>query len=219
MTNVMRLFSFRFGFGRSAAAMAARVFAHLDPGPLVDGDLELIPPTKVWVDSIMAACNHPLTRREDPSFRSVTRDQLAEFLSTCPGGRQSADPANGIAPGYHFWMRCHDTPDLPIAGGIGLRIGSSPDLERYYGHVGYHVYPTHRGRHYAERAVRLLLPLAARHGQRTLWITCNPDNWPSQRTCQRLGAALVDTVAVPADHALFARGEREKCRYCLTNPT
>jgi predicted acetyltransferase len=209
--QAMRLFSFTLG----RLASARKAFVHFDVGPLFDGELELVPPASVWVDSILAACGHPLTRQVDPSFRNITRDQLTEFLSACPGGRQQADPANGLAPGYHFWMRCHDTPDLPIAGGLGLRIGDTKELELYYGHFGYHVYPTHRGRRYAERAVRLLLPLARRHGQRTIWITCNPENWPSRRTCQRLGASMVDTVTLPADHALFARGEREKCRFRL----
>jgi tagatose 1,6-diphosphate aldolase len=112
----------------------------------------------------------------------------------------------GIAP---------QPPPVRIAGGIGLRIGQSRDLEMYLGHVGYNVYPPARGNHYAERACRLILPIARHHGMRALWITCNPDNYASRRTCERLGCALVDTVAVPAGHTLHQRGELEKCRYRL----
>jgi tagatose 1,6-diphosphate aldolase len=106
-------------------------------------------------------------------------------------------------------------PPIRIAGGIGLRIGSNQKIEMYYGHLGYHVYPPARGRHYAERSVRLLLPLARRHGLTTLWITCNPDNLGSRRTCEHLGATLVSIVPVPEDDTLYARGDREKCRYRL----
>jgi tagatose 1,6-diphosphate aldolase len=106
-------------------------------------------------------------------------------------------------------------PPVRIAGGIGLRIGNTRDLELYYGHVGYNVFPPARGNHYAERACRLLLPLARAHGLRRLWITCNPDNLASRRTCERLGCTMVDLVHVPAGHPLHLRGEREKCRYRL----
>lgn len=102
-----------------------------------------------------------------------------------------------------------------MAGAIGLRIGTGQDLVLYYGHVGYHVFPPHRGRHFAERAVRLLLPLAARHGLNPLWITCNPNNWGSLRTCDRLGAKLVETIPVPPGHPLYLAGEVAKCRFRL----
>ena len=77
------------------------------------------------------------------------------------------------------------------------------------------VYPPARGNAYAERSCRLLLPLARRHGLRSLWITCNPDNAASRRTCERLGAVYVDTLPIPPEEPLFARGETHKCRYLL----
>jgi tagatose 1,6-diphosphate aldolase len=122
-------------------------------------------------------------------------------------------------PSYHFWMKLNSAPaargaaPIRIAGGIGLRIGTNDEIRMYAGHVGYHVYPPARGHRYAERACRLLLPLVRAHGIRELWITVNPDNVASRRTCERLGAALVDTILIPTDHPFFARGERAKCRY------
>jgi tagatose 1,6-diphosphate aldolase len=59
------------------------------------------------------------------------------------------------------------------------------------------------------------LPLARRHGFHELWITCNPDNWPSRRTCERLGAELIDIVDVPRESDVFAPGSERKCRYLL----
>jgi tagatose 1,6-diphosphate aldolase len=169
------------------------------------------------VQGLLDACHDPLTLRLEPAMAGTTRQQILAFLAAHPQGHQAPQPQRGWAPTYHFWMRLHDRPELPsvIAGGIGLRIGHSKDLEYYTGHVGYHVYPAARGHHYAERACRLLLPLARRHGLTTLWITCNPDNLPSRRTCQRLGAELIEIVALPEDHTLYAQGERLKCRYRL----
>jgi predicted acetyltransferase len=185
----------------------------LDCGRPRDGELELILPSQDWSEAVMASARHTLTLREAPELAKLSRSQLADFLSLCPLGRQSGADSVGGAPAYHFWMRNTARPDLPIAGGINLRIGRGPELELYYGHVGYHVYPPHRGHHLAERAVRLLLPLAARHGLNPLWITCNPDNGASVRTCQRLGAQLVETITVPRNHPLYARGEVAKCRF------
>jgi predicted acetyltransferase len=192
-------------------------FQFLEPGPLVDGELELVSPDERWVDDVVAACQHPLTRRLAPAESHVTRQRLLDFLAAAPRGRQPGDASRGWVPQYNFWMRLHDKLlrryPLRIAGGISLRIGSSQPVQMYYGHIGYHVYPPARGRHYAERSCRLLFPLCRRHDLRTIWITCNPDNFASRRTCERLGMHLVDTVPVPDTDPLYARGDRLKCRY------
>jgi tagatose 1,6-diphosphate aldolase len=194
-------------------------FAFLEPGPLVDRELELVPPNAIYVDDVLAACHHPQTLRDAPKeSQATTREALARFLRAAPGGREPGDPSRGWVPSYHFWMKLDPAQafaPLRIAGGIGLRVGTNDEIRKFAGHVGYHVYPPARGRHYAERACRLLLPLAAAHGIRELWITVNPDNFASRRTCERLGARLIDTIPIPADHAFFARGERAKCRYLI----
>jgi tagatose 1,6-diphosphate aldolase len=150
-------------------------WAWLDPGPLADGDLELV---------------------------------LAE--------RAEADPALGHVPAYRFLLVRRAAGRVPeVAGRIELRVGSTADLERYAGHVGYSVAPHHRGRRFAARALRLLFPLARSHGMERLWITCNPDNAASRRTCELVGARLVDTVPLPRGHVLRQAGDVEKCRYRL----
>lgn len=203
--------------------MLFRRFQFLDHGPLIDRELELVPLDPRWFDDVLAAASHPLTRQEAPSEARVTRQQLGQFVRVAPQGHEPADKAAGRVPQYHFWMRVRDDaasnpsslPPVKIAGGIGLRVGTTHAVEMYYGHFGYHVYPPARGRHYAERSCRLLLPLARRHGLKVLWVTCNPDNFASRRTCERLGAKLVSIVPVPPDDPLYHRGEREKCRYRL----
>jgi predicted acetyltransferase len=198
-------------------------FDFIEPGPLIDGELELVPPKRSYVDDVLAACHHPLTVRDAPNeANGTTREGLERFLRAAPGGREHGDASRGWMPSYHFWMKLPHVPTgggktvpLRIAGGIGLRVGTNDEIRKYAGHVGYHVYPPARGHHYAERACRLLLPLARAHGIRELWITVNPDNAASRRTCERLGAALVDTILIPMDHPFYARGERAKCRYLL----
>jgi tagatose 1,6-diphosphate aldolase len=189
-------------------------FRFLEPGLMIDRELELVEPDSRFVADLLRSCAHPLCR-DDPAAAGTTAQFLADFLRTSPRGRYGGDPDRQRVPAYHFWMRLgSDSPaPIPIAGHLGLRIGDSHDLEMYYGHIGYTVYPPARGRHYAERACRLLFPLARAHGMKTLWITCNPDNIASRRTCDRLGGEMTEIVDVPRSHPLYKRGEIQKCRY------
>lgn len=181
---------------------------------MVDRELELVTPQQHYIDDILAECSDPLTQAMDLQLAQTTRGALLDFLSYAPNGRVGGDPRRGLVPAYHFWMRWHDdTGRLRMGGGVGLRISNSFDIETYAGHIGYHVYPPARGRHFAERACRLLIPLLKHHGISPVWITCNPDNYPSRRTCERLGARYIETVDLPTNHAFYARGERQKCRY------
>ncbi len=203
-------------------------FRFLEPRNLIDAELSLVAPDVRWIDDMLSSCAHPRSR-SDSFASSISREKLMDFLRAAPGGHHSGDPSRGIVPAYHFWMRVSRAestganretrddgePPVRISGGIGLRIGNTHDLDMYYGHVGYNVLPPARGNHYAERACRLLLPLARAHGMRTLWITCNPENIASRRTCERLGCTLVEIVELPVGHPLHLRGEREKCRYRL----
>jgi tagatose 1,6-diphosphate aldolase len=133
--------------------------------------------------------------------------ELEIVLAEC----RPANPLRRFAPAYVF--------ELCVGGGrvgaVEFRVGRSMELERYGGHFGYSVDPPFRGNHYAERGVRALLPFARRHGFEMVWITCNPENLASRRTCERLGGRLVEIVALPTDSDQFLRGEREKCRYLI----
>ena len=126
--------------------------------------------------------------------------------------RTPGDPSRHWLPAYIFEMRV----DGHKVGGLNIRIGNTPAIVGYLGHIGYAVDPEHRGHHYAERACRLVLPLAKAHGLDAIWIMCNPDNAASRRTCERLGAIYVGTVPVPEDCDLYRHGERESCRYRVT---
>lgn len=145
-------------------------FEFLDPGPLIDGELELV------------------------------------VNDTQPG-----DPSRGYVPNYEFEMQVNGKK----AGRLGLRVGNTHRLVMYGGHIGYAVEPEFRGRHFAERACRLVLPIAKAHGMKAIWILCDPDNTPSRRTIERLGAEYVETVPVPEEHELYQQGCRQVSRYRL----
>ena len=188
-------------------------FQFLDPGSLIDRELQLIVPESRWTDELLRTCAHP-AGRGDPTSKT-TRQQIDEYLRAAPGGHFIRETASGQIPQYLFWMKLRPEYQMGIviAGSISLRIGESEDLRMYLGHIGYNVYPAARGNHYAARACKLLFTLARRHGMREMWITCNPENIASRKTCENLGMSYVETVNLPTDHILYQRGERQKCRY------
>jgi predicted acetyltransferase len=121
------------------------------------------------------------------------------------------------APAYFFRMVNASTgEDL---GRINLRIESTVEILLYGGHAGYEVHPPYRGRRYAERAVRLLMPLAQALGIDPLWITCDPENLASRRTLELAGAEFVEVVDVPEESTIHRNGHPRKCRYRLKTST
>lgn len=118
-----------------------------------------------------------------------------------------------LAPAYAFQMRRREAGQSRRVGEIDLRLSNDDYIVMYAGHIGYGVERAYRGSRYAARACRLLLPLAKAHGLDPLWITCNPDNLASRRTCELAGATLLEVVTLPRNTDLYRRGEREKCRY------
>jgi len=59
-----------------------------------------------------------------------------------------------------------------------LRIGHNRRL--YYGrNIGYAIDEAHLGHHYATKGCYLLFDLTRKHNMKYLYITCNPDNYPS----------------------------------------
>ena len=123
-----------------------------------------------------------------------------------------ADARRGIVPEYVFDMVPPDRPN-PVMGRLSLRIGHTEHVEMYAGHIGYSVEPPYRGRRLAARSCLLVLPLARAHGINPLWITCNPENTASRRTCEIVGSTLVETVPIPPDDPLYRRDTKWKCRY------
>ena len=116
-------------------------------------------------------------------------------------------------PTYYFRMIHRDSNEE--LGRINLRVASTPHIDLYAGHIGYGVHPASRGHRYAARATRLLLPLARELHLNPLWITCDPDNIASRRSCELAGAEFIEIVDVPATCIINRDGHPRKCRYRL----
>lgn len=114
-----------------------------------------------------------------------------------------------------YFFRMLDGRSGDEAGRINLRLGDGAHIERYAGHIGYFVEPQHRGNAYSTRALRLLTNVARQLGIDPIWITCDTDNIPSRRACERAGAELIEIVDVPGDCTIHQNGHPKKCRYRL----
>lgn len=122
------------------------------------------------------------------------------------------DPNIDYVPAYYFQMRHVGTGQK--MGHLHLRVGDNAQIY-YCGHIGYGVLEKFRGQRLAARACRLVFPLARAHQIHPLWITCNPENIPSRRTCESLGGTLAEIVDIPERTEMYLVGDRQKCRYWI----
>jgi len=121
-----------------------------------------------------------------------------------------ANPERKWVPAYIFKI-CR-VSDNAEAGECDLRVGHTEGLY-YCGNIGYTVYEEFRGSHYAGKACLLLFNLARLHKMDYLYITCNPDNIGSRKTCEYAGGKLECIADLPPDNDMYLDGERQKCIY------
>lgn len=120
------------------------------------------------------------------------------------------DEAMGFGENYDYIIAPHGVKKE--AGRISLRLGES-ECVYYFGHIGYHVDPPYRGRHFARRACRLLKNVIEAAGKSSVVITADPDNIPSRRTCEGLGCEMENIVCVPERIQERWEISAVKCRY------
>ncbi|MCL1949390.1 MAG: GNAT family N-acetyltransferase [Turicibacter sp.] len=106
-------------------------------------------------------------------------------------------------PAYYF--KIFRLKGYEEIGVLEIRIGSN-EFTFYAGHIGYEIYPSFRGHHYASQACQLAKTVACLHKISTLYICCLPDNIPSNKTIKRLGAQFIGTYLVPFYHEMYLLG-------------
>jgi tagatose 1,6-diphosphate aldolase len=140
------------------------------------------------------------TPRDDPAFGQVK----LRFVRIVPG-----DPARDFVPAYHFRILLADDTDV---GHINFRVGNTEHVRICAGHIGFEILEPFRGHRYAFEACRAIAPFV-RSVYEAVMITCDPENQASRRTIERLGAAFIDEVLIPAHDPHYKRGSRSKRRY------
>ena len=137
--------------------------------------------------------------------RSLRHQEVSlTFVKMTPG-----DPSRGFIPGYHFQIRNDQGEDV---GHLNFRVGESEHVCLAAGHLGYEILEAHRGHGYAAQACLALAPFIAEVSGSIL-ITVDPDNLPSIRTVERIGASFIDEVDVPKNDPHYLRGSFRKRRY------
>ncbi|MBO4562814.1 MAG: GNAT family N-acetyltransferase [Clostridia bacterium] len=121
-------------------------------------------------------------------------------------------PERRWLPAYYFEICLADGTKV---GTCDLRIGHN---EKTYigGNIGYGVDEAHRGHGYAAKACRLMFMQARKHGMDHLYITCDPDNIASAKTCENAGGEFVETTLIPEDNDMYAEGKRDVTIYRFT---
>lgn len=119
------------------------------------------------------------------------------------------DLKRGFVPAYHYRVIEAGGSD---AGHINFRLGDSPRVLLFAGHIGFEIHPPFRGHGYAFQACQAIAPLV-RLVYNAATITCDPDNHASRRTIERLGARFLNEIAVPPNDPQYLRGSRRKRRY------
>lgn len=142
----------------------------------------------------------------DTAFLKNAEIQLL-LEKTVDGGEE-----RNWVPAYHFSINNLNGIRMGVCD---LRIGYNDNLY-YGGHIGYRVFPEYRGHHYAGKACLLLFQLARKHSMNYLYITCNPDNFASRKTCEYAGGKLLEIVELPEGNDMRDDGEFEKCIYQFT---
>lgn len=121
--------------------------------------------------------------------------------------------SDGCLPFYYYDIFENFAGDF--AGKISIRIGDNPPHSYFNGHIGYEIEENKRGHGYAEKACRLVLPIALAHGMSRIYITCEESNAASKRTAEKLGAKLIETVPVSKAVFFFYDGIEDYCIYEL----
>ncbi len=121
----------------------------------------------------------------------------------------AGDPERGLVPWYHFEVL--DRSGTRV-GHINFRVGSTRHVRMTAGHVGYAILPEHRGSSFSYHACLALAPFIRLHYDRVV-LTVDPENAPSIRTIEKLGATFLDQTEVPVDDPAYANGARRKKRY------
>jgi tagatose 1,6-diphosphate aldolase len=115
-------------------------------------------------------------------------DVQLHFSHIVPG-----DPARDFVPYYRFRIGLADDTEV---GHINFRVGDTEHIRLFAGHIGFEVNEAFRGRGLARQACLAIAPFV-----RTIYdvvtITCDPSNYASIRTIEKLGASFIDEVSVP----------------------
>jgi predicted acetyltransferase len=87
-----------------------------------------------------------------------------------------------------YWVLLDDV----VVGHCDVRHPLTSKLEKFGGHIGYHVHPDYRNRGIATYALREALKALAAKGETEALVTCAHDNMPSIRVIEKCGGVRIE---------------------------
>jgi len=119
------------------------------------------------------------------------------------------DARYGFVPFYYFIVKSHEHQKI---GHISFKIGMTPHVLFCAGHVGYGIDIPFRGHSYAFYACKTLKPFIKTMYDSVI-LTADPDNIPSIKTIEKLGATYLDLHPIPKVDPNYEKGIRQRHRY------
>ncbi len=115
-----------------------------------------------------------------------------------------------MLPFYYYDIFLKDR----FIGRISMRIGNN--FHSYYnGNIGYEIEENFRGKNYALKACKLVLPIAKSHGMNEIFLTCDENNIPSYKTIEKLGGELLEIVRPPKNYFAYRENMKKQRIYKL----
>lgn len=125
--------------------------------------------------------------------------------------KSAGDMSKGFSPEFKFQILLQNT-SIEV-GHINVRIGEDEKVINYIGHIGYGIDEKYRGNQYAAKACELVREVLTDHSMDSVIITCNPENYASRKTCEAIGATLIEIIDIPISSSVYSIDEAQKCRY------
>ncbi|ADZ93098.1 GNAT family N-acetyltransferase [Marinomonas mediterranea] len=120
-----------------------------------------------------------------------------------------AEPGGELVPYFHFRIIIKNGTDV---GHINFKVGNTRHIIMCVGHIGFEIEEKYRGNAYAYYACKALKPLILQHFKKII-LTSDPENRPSLKTIEKLGARYLEEIEVPPDDPSYKSGSLRKKRF------
>lgn len=178
--------------------------------------MQLITPTVDLHDSWLAAAEEWGTFAQDGAathiatmFRLDLRDR--EDFAAWVRLLNTDEYIEGLVPDTNLWL----VEDGEYLGAVQIRHTiNSPQLSELFGHIGYGIRPSARGRGLAKQALRAGLAEARKHGLHRVLVCCAADNGASISVIRSCGGVL-EHVRPVDDFALSHGVTTPMCQFWI----
>ena len=158
-------------------------------------NLSLIEPAERFRESYLQMVNE-LNEAGDLHPKSPDLWAVKDFnmyLNRVRNHAQGIDFEQGWVSYSVYWLI---NKNNEVAGLVYIRYRLTPSLEKFGGHIGYAIAPSHRRKRYGTAILKFALEKAKLLGIKRALITCNSDNIASRKIIKTNGGIFQDETPV-----------------------